>query len=291
MLPRISIMHPKKQSYLEGIISGNMLGSKLGLAEVEMDASLTPQSLGFEKWVSRSLIIRVNDKRILLDGNNQAPYTSMLIESGEITKFDLVIKLQCRDPNLWNCPIPITYWTFPELNTGLAESFRKTYKTTSKQYRCGFVGRTYSFRDPFLQMLEDLDQTDVEYWHRRQHKAKRMGFDDYFKRMCTWKSALVLRGTRDGARLDGKTWREVECASLGLPIMLDVGLGGGTHYYIPFEPEKHYYPIEDPEDIEEALCHIDPEMSNRAMEWYESIASQEGICRTFFSLLKDFDII
>jgi hypothetical protein len=73
-------------------------------------------------------------------------------------------------------------------------------------------------------------------------------------------------------------------------MILDVGMGG-PQYYVPLEPFEHYIPAEEVEDLEEALSEVDPEMGQRAIQWYEEAASPEGMCKSFFRLIKEFGII
>ena len=281
MLPEILVSQPHASGYLLGMVDDLGLLEQLGLAKLRVDGSV-------RRIHQRSLTFKIGDKLVLMDGNNRPEPTANVMEKGT---YDLIIKMQYRPSKFWDkCASPITSWTFTEMVHKSATDRFDKFKTTEKKFRCGFVGRWYYARVGLLKKLAKVGDTDVEYWHKQRHAKVCYPIGQYLNRVCSWQTAYVPAGrsreTGDG--IDGKTWREIECASMGIPMILDKD----RDYHIKLNPYEHYIPLQG-SDFEKAIKEAieDKELGIRARQWYDSIASPVGVCRTFIEILEKYGIL
>jgi hypothetical protein len=236
----------------------------------------------------RTVIFKIDDKLILLDGNNKSNPSYGLLKTGILSGYSLVIKLQYTPSNLWSMsPIPITAWTFTErFNLVFRGSYDK-YQAASHEHKCGFIGRSggkiHKDRADIVLKLNGLEGVDCEFWHHKERHARTLTCDEYLKRVLNWKSALIPPGTVAPGN-DGKTWREIECAALGMPMILDKP----RNYWVDLKPFEHYIPIDGNIDGAVNKAIEDKDLGRRAREWYKKAASTEGVCRTFAEILERY---
>jgi hypothetical protein len=106
--------------------------------------------------------------------------------------------------------------------------------------------------------------------------------DNYFEILKEIRWQMSLKGKRISS-LDCKNRREVEGASVGLPLALNYI----PEYPFPFEKDVHYVYIEKPEDLLN-LRDIDPVPYHEAsVETYEQYFSDQGSAKILMGILEE----
>ena len=272
-----------KASYLTSIIDDLKHLDKFSKYELVFDESLRTT------FHERTTIFKLDGKLILLDGNNKRKPSLALLENNELNDYSLIIKLQHAPSDLWDkFSVPITAWTFTERICPKFRNSFETYKQSEHEHRCGFIGRSggkiHKDRTDIVLRLNNWENVDCDFWLHRDRGERTLSPDDYFNRLLSWKSALIPPGTVETGN-DGKTWREIECAAMGLPMILDKP----RNYWVKLRQFEHYIPVID-NDMNKAVDKAteDKELGRRAREWYEKAASAEGVCKTFVEILEKF---
>jgi len=260
-----------------------------GKYEIEVDPALRLR-------YARTLIFQVGDKKILLDGNDEASPTLNLVTNGSIKDYALALKLQYRPHEVWkDCPIPITAWTYTERYNIFRQSGNK-YNETPKLFKCGFVGRgisgkIYRRRQNVLRQIiefQSKNPSNVEFksWHNKQRRVQQLTPTEYMNKTMTWQTGLVPIGQGRVDNIDGKTWREIEFASIGMPIIME----RGRNYWVPLVENEHYIPLSATQPLEVAIEKAieDKDIGNRLHNWYNKIASAEGVCKTFVEIIEKY---
>ncbi|KKL21185.1 hypothetical protein LCGC14_2448010, partial [marine sediment metagenome] len=268
-----------------GMVEDLKLLNQMGLAKFSIDGSI-------KRRHQRSLVFKVNGKLVLLDGNNRPEPTTWVIRAGNREGYSAIIKIQYRHSQFWgNCQVPIAPWTFTEMKHKAASNRYERYQNSEKKYRCGFAGRWYYARVGMLKRLDKIQGTDVEYWHKKRNKEAASPISEYLDRTCSWRSAYVPAGRSrtTGEGIDGKTWREIECAAMGISMILEAD----RDYHIPLVPYEHYIPVANQDSLEKAVEMVleDKELGIRGRQWYDAAASPMGICRTFLEVLEKLGIL
>jgi len=237
----------------------------------------------------RCLVFKVGDKKILLDGNNIPSPTLDMMGKNTLGEYSLIIKLQYKKHEVWNnCPIPITSWSFSEKTYGLFRNSKDSFDILDKTFDCGFIGRAggrlHQDRFGMVKGFSDLKNTDCFFWGQKERRENTLPLKDYLSRVIKWKSGFAPIGTKKTGN-DGKTWREIEYAALGMPMIME----NSRNYWVPLKPYEHYIPIIN-SNIGEALEQVlkDKEIGKRLYQWYLEACSEKGMCKTFVEIINKY---
>lgn len=296
-IPKIILPDPKKlprHPWNRGLVRSLLKLGDFNLADVNMGKLPHIGRISDEIGLPRShtgTIIQVNDKYVYLDTwDFGIPSIIILMHLDKIPiKLSAVIKIQKGIKPFPNEEIPVLPWSmFSSKHTLWLENqpkYREAYLSSKKEYKIAYTGRNFHFRRIWIEEIKRLGGFTF-VWPRIPKDSR----DDYVTKMCQWESSLILKGKTD-SRTDGKNRREVECASIGMPMIMNYK----PHYLNELVPGKHYIYVKTHSEIEKALETLTPdfaaELGNNAYEWWKANASDEGLCRTFIQVLETANVI
>lgn len=273
---------------------------ELGLAEVDEDHDELPHigRISPEIGLTRSdagRIISVNEKLVYLDTwDFSGPTITVLTHLDKIdVELHAILKIQKRRDSDWSNSkdIPVVPWSmFHSQHMNWLENQPKyreqVQANTNKTVSVGYSGRHFHFRKKWFRAIEKIEDSFLTTWKKRPTDP----IDNYIQNMSEWKVGLILKGKSDG-RTDGKNRREVEFASVGVPMILNYQ----PYYLNELEPFKHYIYVESEDELGEALSSLTPEvaaeLTSNAYEWWKENASLEGICKTFMQAMQVAGVI
>lgn len=243
----------------------------------------------------QSVIIRVNGKLVLIDvWDYSHPGITWLKGGGNDIDIKLILKIQYNPLFAFNNnrSIPIKPWTMFHFGGQRWQErqpeFRNRFLNRPKKHNIGFSGRAWGWRRKWIQKLSEIPHSYSNLYKRTPPG----NMDNYTDRFLTWKSLLCIIGKRDRCT-DGKNRREVEAASIGMPLFMNYK----PAYLNPFKPDKHYIYINDPNNLPDLVDDLlnDNEkyeaLSNNLIKWWLDNASIFGVCKTFIQANKEVGII
>jgi hypothetical protein len=289
----IKIPNEYEGTFLKGIIDALISGYKnnndvkIEFYDYDREFLLNywPTKRRADLGLSRAAILYINDKMVIIDEDDQCGLTQKFKDEDCIK---LSMSLQYKKCNDYDgFKFPITAWCYQEntkcrgIDCFSDQRIIDINRLTKKVIDCGFCGRIHKGRRGIIRDLEESGMNMFinagKFIYTNQELAAIM---------TTWKSALVPYGKYKRNHLDGKTWREIECAALGIPMIMQ----GDRNYWIPLEPYKHYIPYEDFDSIEDAInVAINTEgLIERAQDWFNELNSKDGMCKTFLEILDTY---
>jgi hypothetical protein len=147
---------------------------------------------------------------------------------------------------------------------------------SEKTHKLGFSGRVWRNRKRWFQKADYSEPT--------RGQATGFGtFEDYVKKLKSWEKCLILAGK--GSKVAMSNRREVECAALGVPMVLNYQ----PTYYRDFS--KCYHFVKTPDDIDKLDGYPQDywdELAKNALDFYENNMSPEGIRSVFTQACTDF---
>jgi hypothetical protein len=272
----------------------------LGLAEVDEDHDELPHlgRISKEIGLARSdatRIISVNDKLVYIDTWDYFHPTGTVLAHIDKVDIDIkaIVKIQKRKGSKYENSknIPVVPWSMfhsrhMEWLENQPEYREQVQANSNKHVPVGYSGRHFNFRKKWFQAIEEIEGHFITTWRKRPTDP----IENYIKNMGEWKIGLILKGKSDG-QTDGKNRREVEFASVGLPMMLNYQ----PYYLNELVPGKHYAYVESPDKLGEALSSLTPEfaaeLADNAYEWWKENASLEGTCKTFMQAMRETGIL
>jgi hypothetical protein len=251
--------------------------------QVVMDRIETPMDMG--RW-NQACTILVNGKRVFLDTWDYDGPAACISQKHRI---DLIVKIQAKPCWTKQDGIPVTGWSMfhtAQMNWLWKLEERRVDRAMIREirpYRCGFTGRSWKMRRPWTGVCELVPHFDLETWpgRKRLHDT-----DAWVKRTHQWSCGLVLQG-KHGGMTQGLNRREVEFASLGVPMILNYQ----PHYPDPMVSGVHYLYCAKPEWINSCIDKAinDGEyLVKNAREWWERNASVAGLCKSFCTLMEKY---
>ena len=158
------------------------------------------------------------------------------------------------------------------------ESYRKI--EVEKTHKLGFSGRVWRQRSRWYKKIEPMSEVYCE--PTRGQATSNGTFEDYVKKLKSWEKCLILAGK--GSKVAMSNRREVECASLGIPMVLNYR----PTYYRDFKPCYHF--VENHRDLDtldDYPADYWKELADNALDFYENNMSQEGIKNLFVEICTD----
>lgn len=284
---RLPRHRPSGSPWIDGLLSCLGHGQSFGLYDVGEHDEPSPGLEAFSR-ANQGCWIFADDARIYLDTWDFRHPTACLLDRKDLlVDCRLILKIQRRVDYEWRdrTDIPVLPWTM--FHTAQMDWMTKLpYRfdlcaSPAKRFRAGFSGRAWPVRRPWLDALSRLHAVDVQTWDGRERIGGNgaEGADVYVRRMATWEVSVVLQGKHDHAT-DGKNRREVECASLGIPMVLNYR----PYYMDPLVPDMHYVFCPTPKDLDSCIEDArirGSELSSAALRWWTRNASVEGVCQSF----------
>lgn len=287
-LPRSSSMspHPWNRGLMECLHGLR----DYGLAEVEfIDA---PKITGVPRAGCGNLV-QADERWIYLDTWDHSRPLDQVLKYPEKwpVPIDAAIKIQ-KSPR-WNADnprnVPVRTWTMFHMDQmdwlRKVDRRRKEVAVGKKIHGISFSGRVWNERKKWMQAMRGVMGAHVESWEGRRRSGS---VDGYVSMLAASKAAFIIQGKHD-AMTDGKNRREVECASLGVPMVLNYE----PFYELdPLIPGEHYVKVDrcTPGDIAEAAETAwtrREELTEAARDWWDRMASRKGVALSFFRLLAD----
>ena len=292
MIPTIRIppeTHIYRKAHWVKALRNNLKSlERFKLAKVIEDESVPKSSHAKTTRHEHSIFVKVNDKLIWIDTwDFHAPGYEWLSGKGADIDVACILKIQCSGKKFKDeRKIPIFPWTmFHMCHTRWLDNlndFRKMYKETPREHWLGFSGRMWGWRKKWQIEMESMDYTQFIGYGRTPPGD----FIEYVKKMVKWRVGLSIIGKRDRLT-DGKNRREVEYASVGMPMILNYR----PHYFNQLIPGSHYLYCAKPEHLGKMMDNLmdDKELydnlSHNSLSWWEANASEKGICETFIQIM------
>lgn len=263
-----------------------------GLAEIKRHDK--PSCISGVPKPGGGTILRVNGKFIYLDTWDFSRPTSFILEILEgkrqgVIPVDLsvIIKIQRRKDydfkNSFNIPVvPWTMFHTAQMDwLSNYERYAAKWHSSIKKYKIGFTGRIWKHRALWINELKKMGG----------YADKLSGnTEDYINSLCEWEIGMILQGKRD-ITTDGKNRREVEFASMKIPIFMNYQ----PYYMNDLVPGKHYEYVNKPSDLNGIISKMNPvrikELTEEAYKWWVDNASAEGVCKTFIQRMQTLGII
>lgn len=261
---------------------------KYDLARVQEagDLPITPR---LPKW-PHSFLVRVNGKIIWIDAwDYEHPCGQYIKGIGPALDIHCIIKIQYKNEKFPG-PRQVPMYPWMMFHTDQTswlqkcQNYKKIYDSTKKKYDIGFSGHLWNCRRKWVNALKEIPNTYCEAW---TSKARPGSTKEYIQKMSEWKALACFQGKK-GRYTDGKNRREVECACLGIPLVLNYK----PTYLNPLLPNEHYIYVKKPEGLQIQLEKLKDEKSTkemviRAREWWDDNCSEKGICTTFMQIMKE----
>lgn len=243
----------------------------------------------------KASFININDKIVVIDSwDYSIPMINWLNGNGRDIKIDLILKIQyCPNSNNNNIRnVPISPWTMFHFKHNIWQKrqpeIKNRWLNTIKKYDIGFSGRKWSWRLPWAEKLKEFDNCLVNIYN----KTPPGDIHHYLSYFTKFSSILSIIGKKD-RNTDGKNRREVEAASIGMPLILNYK----PHYLNQLKPDHHYFYVTKPEQLSNIIQKLNTnkklyqEISNNLQTWWDNNASPQGVCKTFIQALKQNNII
>jgi hypothetical protein len=245
-------------------------------------------------------MVRVEGKLVWIDTWDYGhPMSEYLRGVGKPVDIKLIIKIQhiFGQESLYKNvrgDIPITPWTmFHSAQMSWLKRqphFKKIYEGTKKTIDLGFTGRLWNCRKAYFTKMRQMKKAGDNVFAEKILGGSQ---EDHVRRISTWHGLLCPQGKRAGKpATNGKNRREVECASIGMPIVLNYK----PNYINPWEEDVHYLRIRSPDEIPAAIEKLRNHefarsLGANAFSWWKENASIRGVCQTFIQVCKIHSII
>ena len=141
-------------------------------------------------------------------------------------------------------------------------------------YALGWSGRAWRNRKRWISALEQRSDCDIICTHGQATNHGSLA--SYYERMGSYEYALSLAGKGSTGHMGNR--REVECAALGVPLIMNYD----PIYIAPFEAGEHFARAQTPEDaIAITQSGAGLSLAEAAREYYERNLTPSGICDWF----------
>lgn len=248
-----------------------------------------PEIRNVPRW-NQGAILRVDGHYVYLDTWDCDIPTSRVDPTQPFGNIELFIKIQANDKWTAHCGVPVTTWTMFHTaqmdwlaNLDRRREDRRLNAPLRREQGLpwGFTGRKWGERGPWLAALREAGKGHLEVWDGR---ARLGDTEEWVLKTHKWNAGIVICG-KHGRQTEGKNRREVEFASLGIPMILN---------YYPTYPDplisgKHYAFWCRPGNLTETLYYATQNaelLASNAREWWDHNASPRGLCESFIRITK-----
>ena len=236
-------------------------------------------------------LLMVDDKKILLDGQDHNKISSGLSSVLGEQDYDLVVKMQFRPSNYEDCPIKVVPFTYYTVNHDLCMDRRDKVR----EFKHSLMWAGTCTGSPQRQLVKSYLRENGKYaWYNQ------VGLDKYFDKIVDSVAGMIVQGVGFFCH------RDIEFMAVGTPF--------ASKYYEnithnPIIPGYHYYTLGNGWDdisindlVKYYLNYFEPngnlrvftaeeqelhdEIAHNSMQWYDDNASPAASLRLLIEILQ-----